>query len=1110
MSFHVCLLHYDDESALHHSLEALVKLGIAPESITVRALDTEPAALPLAGLKRQSGTWSDDLSEAFTAALADASAWPQLVLLAGESLQPSSFKQLVEAAAAHSAPVMRIAVRTPDTLTLSPRLFQTPETVSGRYYLNTSAASEVLSEAEIEAPVPAFLNRPDFRERSLSRLDAARIDEPEFHAVQGLYFFLQHADQPAQAAFAKASDAPAPGFWRRFAQVMLLKTLWEARKHEEAVETLERFRTADPQIEELPGLWVLRGVMARFFGESELALDCFQQALDQAAHPDFLERNLLVLVPDISWKPLVGMAETELADGLFSQAYLHFREACASLPDNDYLLTGLVKAAFFLRRYDTVAEVLAQPTALRGISAAARTMLDVLLELENGSLPSLDFDALVQEVIQAQAHLPGDPFLVSVMLEFAVALLHHTQHKAARKLLEVLVNALPDQPMLQHNLAYSYFAEGAYADAEVFYRKVLTQHPRFHESRVDLAKVLVMLHRHDEARSELNILLEQRPRYALAQQMLQQIDQMLHADFVPPLLPSAPEEIPSSPYIFVFPLSARWENGIDLALKAFYSEFVNEDGVILACVGEDEAGLIAQAREWAERHFAPELLAPVIVLDEALPLLPGSSAWLLPWRLAPDPDLQRFLAESGYPAIVTGMPVQQPAGLRLPAEIHTETTGEQRRIWRESDLEALQNQMRLATLGELPNAETPEALTTHDALAWDHPAASVTLLAADAPDLKRPGISVCMIVRDEAAVLAHCLDSIHEQVDEIIVVDTGSQDASPELAQGYAKVRWFEKPWTGHFAEARNFALEQATQPWILVLDADESIGPDFVASLQDYLTAPQQPDLYAFPILAVDADGEVNPDHTLSAVPRLFRNTPELRFHGRIHEVVLHSERAKLRYFYLKHLPILHSGYREEVRAAKAKGNRDLPLMRQMIAEAPRAVETQRLYSILGGDLTLQGHYAEAETIFQAGLEVCQDDILLHTQLQRNLLRLLIHQHKYAEALTQSARHSSDDAEVLMYRAQALYLTGAPAQAAEVAQSALLSWEQQALNPDPHSARLPRQRILHDLAQLAEEQEQLNEAIYYFKRYLKLAPDAGNWKIYEQLLQKARAAGIS
>lgn len=292
------------------------------------------------------------------------------------------------------------------------------------------------------------------------------------------------------------------------------------------------------------------------------------------------------------------------------------------------------------------------------------------------------------------------------------------------------------------------------------------------------------------------------------------------------------------------------------------------------------------------------------------------------------------------------------------------------------------------------------------------------------------------------------------------------------------------------------------------MLDADESIGPDFVASLQDYLTAPQQPDLYAFPVLAVDADGEVNAEHTLSAVPRLFRNLPELRFHGRIHEVVLHSERAKLRYFYLKHLPILHTGYREDVRLAKDKGGRDLPLMRQMIAEAPEAVETQRLYNVLGGDLTAQGDYAEAEAVFRQGLQVCQDDPLLHTQLQRNLLRLLIHQHQYAEALSEGAE--SDDAEILMYRAQALYLTGAPAQAAELAQTALLRWEQQALNPDPHSARLPRQRILHDLAQLAEEQDQLSEAVYYFKRYLKLAPDAANWKIYEQLLQKARAAGIS
>lgn len=510
MSFHVCLLHYDDETALHHSLDALVTAGLRPEEITVRALDTPPATLPLEGVQVQSGTWTDDLSTAFAEALAAASAWPQLLLLAGENLDTQSLEALRQHAAETAAPVSLLAVHTADTLTLSPRLFQAPHPLQGRYYLQAPAAAEV-ADVKIEAALPAFLHRPDFRERSLSRLDALGLDEAEFRAVQGLYYFLQHADQPAQAAFAAASEHLEGGFWQRFARVMFLKTLWEARQHEETVTRLEQFRAEDPRLEELPGLWVLRGVMARFFGESELALDCFQQALDQAAHPDFLQRNLLVMTPDISWKPLVGMAETELADGLFSQAYLHFREACTHLPDNDYLLTGLLKAAFFLRRYDTLAEVLAQQTALRGISGAARTMLDVLIAIENGALPALDFEALVQEVIQAQAHLPGDPFLVSVMLEFAVALLHHTQHTTARQLLEVLVRALPDQPMLQHNLAYSYFAEGQYAQAEGFYRQVLVQHPRFYESRIDLAKVLVMLHRHDDARTELQVLLEQRP-----------------------------------------------------------------------------------------------------------------------------------------------------------------------------------------------------------------------------------------------------------------------------------------------------------------------------------------------------------------------------------------------------------------------------------------------------------------------------------------------------------------------------------------------------------------------------------------------------------------------
>ena len=90
--------------------------------------------------------------------------------------------------------------------------------------------------------------------------------------------------------------------------------------------------------------------------------------------------------------------------------------------------------------------------------------------------------------------------------------------------------------------------------------------------------------------------------------------------------------------------------------------------------------------------------------------------------------------------------------------------------------------------------------------------------------MRRGSISVCMIVRDEEAHVGSALDSVKDLADEMIVVDTGSTDATiPEARRLGARV--YETSWNNDFSEARNLALSKATREWILVLDADEEIA---------------------------------------------------------------------------------------------------------------------------------------------------------------------------------------------------------------------------------------------------------------------------------------------
>ncbi|WP_218080254.1 glycosyltransferase [Anthocerotibacter panamensis] len=104
------------------------------------------------------------------------------------------------------------------------------------------------------------------------------------------------------------------------------------------------------------------------------------------------------------------------------------------------------------------------------------------------------------------------------------------------------------------------------------------------------------------------------------------------------------------------------------------------------------------------------------------------------------------------------------------------------------------------------------------------------------PELTSPGsISLCMIVRDEEALLPRCLESVQGIVDEIIIVDTGSTDRIVEIASSYgAKVFYYE--WTDDFAAARNVSLSYAISGWILVLDADEALTQSFRSSVKEVL----------------------------------------------------------------------------------------------------------------------------------------------------------------------------------------------------------------------------------------------------------------------------------
>lgn len=142
-------------------------------------------------------------------------------------------------------------------------------------------------------------------------------------------------------------------------------------------------------------------------------------------------------------------------------------------------------------------------------------------------------------------------------------------------------------------------------------------------------------------------------------------------------------------------------------------------------------------------------------------------------------------------------------------------------------------------------------------------------------------ISLCMIVKNEEARLGQCLDSARRYVDEIIIVDTGSTDKTCEIARSFTdKVYTFQ--WVDDFSAARNFALSKAAGTWILSLDADEVLDVDGV-DIKSFLESRAE---YAFSVEIYNKQSEGGPGrYSVHEAIRLFRNHPDIRFSGAVHE---------------------------------------------------------------------------------------------------------------------------------------------------------------------------------------------------------------------------------
>ncbi len=233
-----------------------------------------------------------------------------------------------------------------------------------------------------------------------------------------------------------------------------------------------------------------------------------------------------------------------------------------------------------------------------------------------------------------------------------------------------------------------------------------------------------------------------------------------------------------------------------------------------------------------------------------------------------------------------------------------------------------------------------------------------------------PTLSLCMIVKNEEHFLPKCLSSVQDVVDEIIIVDTGSEDKTVEIAESFgAKV--YHHPWEGDFSKARNQSLQYATSDWILVIDADEELDPNDKILLKNALKSDSYDVIFCAVLSSSPHGVSKNYSH------RIFRQG-KAHYEGIVHNQLVHNS-AWLH----TNIRIYHHGYNLTDEQMQAKFKRTSALLLKQLEEKPDNAFAYQNYIRI---LRVQHKYRKAVEFGTRAFKVCSETMNdLHFQMIAN-----------------------------------------------------------------------------------------------------------------------------
>ncbi len=249
-----------------------------------------------------------------------------------------------------------------------------------------------------------------------------------------------------------------------------------------------------------------------------------------------------------------------------------------------------------------------------------------------------------------------------------------------------------------------------------------------------------------------------------------------------------------------------------------------------------------------------------------------------------------------------------------------------------------------------------------------------------------PRLSLIMIVKNEEKWLADCLSSVQGIVDEMVIADTGSTDATRDIATSFgAKV--VDIVWNDDFAEARNRGMAFAKGDWLLHLDADEVVDPDsatLIRTLVDEdgagadaieVTLANYCDEMRshrwVPVSANDPMARGNPGYIAVQLVRLFRNHCGIEYREAVHENLGESIREKGLRIASAPVIIHHYGIAVRPKGISDKDYFYLRLNRKKVEQRPNDA---KCWQDLGAQLIAVGQFEEGEKACRKAIELNPD----------------------------------------------------------------------------------------------------------------------------------------